>query len=281
MSGGNDLLIRARSVLLDALKALDAHREAIIVIGAQAVYMHTGGAQIALAEATKDSDLAIDARALGQLLEEAMMVAGFRLDRSKPQPGSWLSADGTPVDLMVPESLAGTGGRRGSRIPPHANNATRRAAGLEAAAVDHLPMIVRALDPDDTREYIANVAGPAALLVAKLHKLGERRAMPDRLVDKDAHDVYRLLVAVPTERLASKASELANDDFAGLATERALGFLAEMFADNPEATGSAMAGRAEEGIGDPLVVAAAASALAHDLLVAMGSGSHRDPGMRV
>ncbi len=171
---------------------------------------------------------------------------------------------------MVPESLAGTRGRRGSRIPPHAYNATRRAMGLEAAVVDHAPMTVRALDRNDTRVYTANVAGPAARLVAKMHKLGERQTTPDRLADKDAHDVYRLLVAVPTDRLAAATSDLATDDFAGPVTEQALRFLTEMFADGPEATGPTMAGRAEEGIGEPAVVAAAVAALAKDLLSAMG-----------
>lgn len=59
-SGAADLLVRPRSVLLDALVALDEHRRAVVVIGAQAIYLHTGGAAVALAEVTKDSDLALD-----------------------------------------------------------------------------------------------------------------------------------------------------------------------------------------------------------------------------
>jgi hypothetical protein len=47
-------------VLLDALEALAAHRDALVVVGAQAIYLHTGEADVALAEATKDSHLAID-----------------------------------------------------------------------------------------------------------------------------------------------------------------------------------------------------------------------------
>lgn len=61
----DDLLVRARSVLLDALIALDAHRDSVVVIGAQAIYLHTGSAPVAVAEATKDSDLSIDLRTLG------------------------------------------------------------------------------------------------------------------------------------------------------------------------------------------------------------------------
>lgn len=74
-----DLLVRARSVLLDALHALHEHIDAIIVIGAQAVYPRTGGIDVALAEATKDSDVAVDPRMLADdpLLEAAMRAAWF------------------------------------------------------------------------------------------------------------------------------------------------------------------------------------------------------------
>lgn len=47
--GGSDLLVQARSALLDALDALREHRDAIVLIGAQAIYLHTGRADIALA----------------------------------------------------------------------------------------------------------------------------------------------------------------------------------------------------------------------------------------
>ncbi|MDN5852236.1 MAG: hypothetical protein L0K86_05185 [Actinomycetia bacterium] len=45
----DDLSVRARSVLLDALIALEAHRDSVVVIGAQAIYLHTGGASVAVA----------------------------------------------------------------------------------------------------------------------------------------------------------------------------------------------------------------------------------------
>lgn len=83
-----DLLVRSRSVMLDALEALAAHRDAVIVIGAQAVYLRTGGAQVALAEATKDSDLAMDPRRLGDdpRVEAAMNEAGFIPNPVSRQP---------------------------------------------------------------------------------------------------------------------------------------------------------------------------------------------------
>lgn len=268
--GSDDLLARARSVLLDALIALTAHRDSIVVIGAQAIYLHTGSASVAVAEATKDSDLGIDLRTLGDdpLIEEAMSRAGFHHDPLAGQPGAWLSPGGIPVDLMVPDALAGKG-RRSVQAPPHDKRALRRAVGLEAAVVDNAVMTIRALAVDDDRVVEALVAGPAALLVAKLHKLGERQETPDRLVDKDAYDIYRLLVAITTDELAAALVRLLADELAGDVTSAALDFLAQLFGQ-AASVGSVMAGRAEELVGDPAVVAAACAALAGDLLVAFG-----------
>ena len=269
--GDADILIAGRSALLDALDALREQREALVLIGAQAVYLQTGAAPVALAEATKDSDLAIDPRALSDspLLDEAMQRAGFHRNLTEPQPGSWLSPRGIPVDLMVPAALAGEGGRRGARIPPHSRHATRRAPGLEAALVDHAAMTIVALDPGDSRSAEIEVAGPAALLVAKLHKLGERQERPERLLDKDAHDVYRLLAATDTLTLSGTLVELRTDELAGATTNEAIVYLEQLFAAGPEAVGSTMAGRAEQLVGDPAVVSAAVAALADDLLAAL------------
>ena len=83
-----------------------------MLIGAQAIYLHTGAVSTALPPTTKDSDLAIDRRRLSDypLLEDAMSRAGFTLGKD---PGSWLGAMDIPVDLMVPESMSDPGGRRG------------------------------------------------------------------------------------------------------------------------------------------------------------------------
>ena len=274
-SGDSSLMIRARSALLDALAALAGQHEALILIGAQAIYLHTGDAPVALAEFTKDSDLTVDPRLLRAypLLEDAMTKAGFRRN---DQPGTWLSTDGIPVDLMVPEAVAGVSGSRGARIPPHSRHATRRAVGLEAALIDNAPVLIGALAEHDLRSVTVNVAGPAALLVAKLHKLGERANIPNRLVDKDAHDIYRLLVAIPTETLADRLRDLAADKLAGDVTRRALASLEALFATGSSALGCVMAGRAEELVGDPIVVAAASCELARDLLAARQLGCDPD-----
>jgi|SRR4051794_14007358 len=130
--GGADLLILARRVLLDVLEALKDQQRALVLIGAQAIYLHTNEAAVALPAATKDSDLAVDRRRLidEPLLEDAMSRAGFT---AGADPGSWLGPLGIPVDLMVPESMSDPGGRRGARIPPHSRRATRRAGRRENA----------------------------------------------------------------------------------------------------------------------------------------------------
>lgn len=267
--GDADLLVAARSALLDALDALAAHLDALVVVGAQAIYLHTGAADVALAETTRDSDVVIDPRELGTdpLIDDAMKRARFYRNLTKGQPGSWLSPSGIPVDLMVPEALAGKGGSRDGRIPPHGKGSTRRATGLEAAIVDNSPRTICALDPEDDREATVAVAGPAALLVAKLHKIGERQDRLKRLVNKDAHDIYRLLVAAD-HTIAARLLELSEDELCGEVTSQAIAYLRELFAD-ASALGSRMAGAAEALVGDPAVVAASAAALAGDLLAAI------------
>lgn len=269
--GDTDLSVRTRTALLDALQALEPHLEALIVIGAQALYFHTGGFEAAIPEMTKDADLGIDSAQLRDepRIEAAMEAAGFSKDPRSPQPGSWVNADGIPVDLMVPEAIAGpaASGRRGARLPPHDKGSMRRAAGLEATLVDAEPRRIGSLTPGDTRAFTVRVAGPAALLVAKLHKLGERNdGDHHRLRNKDAHDIYRLLLAVDTPRMAEDVARLLHEPISGKATATAIAHLDTLFAGGPNSTGSAMAARAEVGVGEPDVVAASVAALATDLL---------------
>ena len=140
----------------------------------------------------------------------------------------------------------------------------RRARGLEAVLVDNDETEIRALDPDDGRLVLVRVAGPAALLVAKMHKISERVDTPHRLNDKDAYDAYRLLRAVDTPLLTEVFFRLLQADIRSEVTQEAITHLEELFG-SPDALGAQMAGRAEEGVGDPELVALAVSLLAGDL----------------
>jgi hypothetical protein len=261
--------VAARRALLDALEALGEHRDSIVVVGAQAVYLHTGGLELAVAEFTTDADLAIDPQGLrpDPRLDAALASRGFVPDAA--QPGMYWSADGIEVDLMVPETLGGAG-RRGARLGPHGNRSARKARGLEAALVDNAAASLEALAPDDHRIIDARVAGVAALVVAKAHKLGERldRA-PDRMGPKDALDVLRLLRASEPEPVAATLQRLVGDARAGAVTQEALSYLDRLFRA-PDATGLALVEDAVTGLDDPAFVRTSLRALVDELLAAVG-----------
>ncbi len=75
----DELYAIARRVLLDALEALGEHRDATILVGAQAIYLHTGDADLGVAEYTTDADLAFDPSLLARNppIEQALERAGF------------------------------------------------------------------------------------------------------------------------------------------------------------------------------------------------------------
>lgn len=186
------------------------------------------------------------------------------------EPGIWKNAEKVQVDLLVPESLGGPG-RRGARLdPPHGNKVARKVQGLEAALVDHTKETIGALEETDARQHEIAVAGSAGLLVAKLHKIGDRVASgrTDRLDDKDALDVLRLLRGTQTEPLAEVFAKLMQDQLADAVTRRGHEYLRELFGAEG-ATGTVMAVRATAGIEDPATIAATCVAVAGDLLAAL------------
>ncbi len=229
--------------------------------------------QVALAEYTTDGDVVLDPNLLSSdpRIEDAMVAAGFAPDPRESVLGTWISPRGVPVDLMVPDAVAGPG-RRSVRVPPHDSRAMRRARGLEAALVENSKMTICALDTSsDAREFEVSVAGLAALLVAKLHKIHDRIANPARQDNNDAHDVYRILRAVETDALADALGRLQNEDVSRQVTREALIYLGELFAAGARADGSAMAGAAEQLVGDPVAVAESVALLAQDLQAALGT----------
>src|SRR5262249_18751887 len=147
--------LAARRVLLDALEALGKHRKSVVLVGAQAIYLHVGEGDLAVAPYTTDGDLAIDPRELDDepALATALEAAGFKLG---VRPGTWAMTD-VQIDLLVPASLGGPG-RRGARLGAHGTDVARKAAGLEAAVVDHARHRIAALDPADTRAFDVSVA---------------------------------------------------------------------------------------------------------------------------
>ena len=266
MSGDPDpAYIRARRVLLDALTALEPHLDSVILVGAQAVYMHAGEADMAIAPFTTDADLALDAESLlaEPLIEAAMEAAGF----ARIEPGAWRGQDNVNIDLMVAE-VQGGAGRRGARIPPHHKHVARKALGLEGALIDRDHHPVSALEEEDDRSFEIHVAGPAALMVAKAIKIDERREQPDRLRDKDALDVLRLLRAVSARDIAERMLRIEADARATAVAQATIDLIPDLFG-NSASLGCEMAVRATAGLEDPAEIAASLAALATDLVSAI------------
>jgi hypothetical protein len=256
--------VLARRVLLDALDALGPHRRAVVLVGAQAIYLHVGEGDLAVAPYTTDGDLVIDPRELDDepALAAAMEAAGFELT---VRPGTWtMKPAGGQVDLLVPAALGGPG-RRGARLGVHGTEVARKASGLEAAVVDHSRVRLAALDPVDGRSFDVRVAGVSALLVAKLHKISERKDTVDRRQDKDGLDVLRILRFADTAYLAEVMKKLSSHSISKEITSRARSLLAELFAD-PKAVGTRMAVRASAGLEDEAAIALSCEVLARRLL---------------
>lgn len=273
----DELYVIARRVLLDALEALGAHRNATILVGAQAIYLHTGDAELAVAEYTTDADLALDPDLLDEIppLEKALQDAGF-LYMGKSGVGVWktIRADRdsneveVQVDLLVPSAVSPGKGRRAARLPGHDDLAARKVDGLEGVLVDQKEMEIRSLMPDnDPRCIAAKVAGPGALLVAKLYKISERKGTT-RANDKDALDVLRILQAVETDVLVTSFECIRGDERSRASAERATELLKEFFGTRGS-EGSKMAARAAQPLMNDEQVRLMCEVLAVDLYTAL------------
>lgn len=133
------------------------------------------------------------------------------------------------VDLLVPSTVSPGAGRRAAKLPGHDDHAARKVDGLEGALVDQVELEICSLEPDDDpRQIRARIAGPGALIAAKLFKISERAGTP-RANDKDALDVLRLLQNIPTEALAVRFALMRRDTRSRAIAERAQALLDELF----------------------------------------------------
>lgn len=216
--------VLARSTLLDTLEVLADHRDAVIVVGAQAVYLHAPGG-LAMPQLTLDADLLLDTDVLGMApnISATLEGAGYL---SGDQPGAWTSPGGVHVDLMTAHDLS-DGGRRSAALRGHPGSVARRTAGLEVAVIDNEQVSIDAIGPGDARSIVASVAGPAALVVAKLTKIRERLedgGRRDRVLPKDAGDLLRLLRMCDAEAMGVRLAEVATDHRVAPAVSRAIGW---------------------------------------------------------
>lgn len=292
-TGDSPEYVAARRVLLDAVEALHPHERAVVLAGAQAVYLRTGPATLPIAEFTTDGDLAIDPARLTEAppLTGLMEAAGFTLavKQGAREPGIWEKKTivdeieiAVPVDLIVPTEVAPPGGRRGARLPGHGKEAARKIQGLEAALIDNDVMAIPSLEPNDDRIALLRVAGVAALLVAKAHKIADRidTQRDDRLRDKDAADVVRLMQSTAPTTVAATLRSLLDHPDAGASTALALGRFAALFGSRA-GRGIEMASRALRGAMPPARLRVICLTWTEEMTRALPHpAAERSPGLR-
>ena len=262
----------ARETLLDAVEALGPHSDAVILVGAQAIYVHTEAEDdsFAISPFTYDADLVLDPELLGDspAIVEAMSQAGFRLG---DQPGLYSREGLSQVDLLVPEAVGGPG-RRAARLGVHGNRAAMKVRGLEGALVSHEVRKITSLVPGADRSCFLKVAGPAALLVSKVHKIGERLEDSDvrrqEQLPKDAFDIYRLLRAFDTAELASEFGLLQSHEISSRVTSGASSTFGSLFGSRSD-MGTRLLVRSVGALEDPAFIIESSVALSQDLLQAV------------
>ena len=273
----NEVYIYARRVLLDALTALEPHLDAVILVGAQAVYLQTEDRLSSYQAYTADADLVLEPDNLADEppLRKLMIAAGFEY---MGEPGRWQrsmklpNTEDTylvPIDLIVPSQIAPKRGRRSARLPrDHGKDTARKITGVEGALIDRDLLVVPALDETDERRVPLKVAGKGALLVAKAHKLGERLDSPQTPLPKDAGDVYRIFDSTPVEEMVLIVRKLLTHRLSMNTAEQSLEYLRKLFA-KVSSPGTELATQALAGVEEPAVVAAAMSQYTQELLAAI------------
>jgi len=122
MPGDDRLYALARRTLLDALDALGAHRGAIVLVGAQAVYLRTGEAyDIAVSPFTTDADLAFNPSILDPAPDLKALLRAHQFSPRPDNVGIWekrqeiVDGGGGPtvvaVDFLVPATMGKRKGR--------------------------------------------------------------------------------------------------------------------------------------------------------------------------
>ena len=182
--------------------------------------MRTGNIDLSVAPYTTDADLVITPRLVFDhpLIENLLFHAEFVQEEN---PGMWfkmIAIDNQNVrvelDIMVPSTLVASGGRRSARIPPHDKMVARKVTGLEGAVFDFDLMQIASFDSSDDRRFLVRVAGPAALLIAKTHKVRDRivEGNQGRIAEKDAADIFRLMIATPMPEILSRLEPLLSNE---------------------------------------------------------------------
>jgi hypothetical protein len=272
--GANSTDVVARRALMGTLETLQPHLDSLILVGAQAVYLKSNHIELPLAPATSDADIAFDTRSLEVSPEigKPLREAGYSPNETAKNPGHWINAEGVPLDLFQPRILSNRGAQsRSANLGPHGQDLLRIIDGLNSALVDNSVLTINSFETQDIRSFEIKVAGPAALIIAKTAKISDRlRGSDHRLISKDAHDIYRLLLATQTVTLSQLFQEFLSNPISSAEAKAALNAFAQLFAKSQDASGNKLVADAAKGVDNADLLKASAWALASDLVDQLG-----------
>lgn len=263
----------ARKALLDTLEALEIHLDALVLVGAQAVYLHTTDFDSEVAPATFDADFAIDVASLQTKPDiEFILTDNDFIYAENGNPGQWLSPEGIPVDIMVPKKISGRPGNgRSARLEGHANKSVRVTEGLEGCVVSNSMMEIASLVPGDSRKFNLKVANPSSIIIAKSFKIAEHLRANRRIENKDSFDIFRLLAHVPIQNLVAQFEVLISNDLSRETTLKGLKYFENLFTANVDAPGILAIGASVQGLGNVQIRKASAFTLSKELLNAISN----------
>lgn len=259
----DSLTLATRVAIANVVRTLGGNSEALVLIGAHAIYLRTPDFRSAVAPATKDADFVLRPEVLTTIdpLDQVLVSAGYQR-KGSDLPGTWVDPTGAELDFMTP------GPRRSKRsapVPPHGQGAIQHVEGAEGCLVDFDLMPL-----PDVNNVRIRVAGSAGLLIAKLHKVHERIGTPQRDYAKDSFDIYRLLAGTTPDEITSRLKAILASPFGVESAESGLRLLEELFAAGADAPGSLRAGRAAAPARDAEQIALSASLLAREVLSDLG-----------
>ncbi|MDR1851309.1 MAG: hypothetical protein LBR21_01455 [Propionibacteriaceae bacterium] len=226
---------------------LAQHRDALTVIGGQAVLLQTHD-RFGLNLETQDSDFAVNPALIADRprLEDLLVEAGF-VPRNPSRPGLWgrmpvevlVPGGGTRIDYLEKVDLdvafaftENTNPKRRSvaKMKGHGKTATSSATGLELATLDRDLLPVPGIGPEQPIVE-AWVASKTALLVAKSYKVGERLQIGRAFDDKDLADIFLLLDSEEPSRAAEVLKRFAADPMIGSSVEQGRAYIQKVLAD--------------------------------------------------
>jgi hypothetical protein len=235
--------VEARRLLLDALLALEPIRGAFVLGGGQAIDVRFGAPPFPLAPSRWwDGDLTMDAPAFDGSASpaERLRSAGLRL---RGGPGHWARAEGrlaaffghrarVRLDVVLPDEPWPA---RLAASDPRRDGSASIMRPMVVTLLDAEDRLVGSLDPADDRAVRSRVAGPASLLLTKVHKLETRRkrAIARRralasIPAKDVLDVVRLLTAADDD-LERDVERIRRDPRGRVVARESLSFLRDGF----------------------------------------------------